>query len=588
MIVRHALTAVFLGLLLAASLAPSLALALAPAAKPDIPGIAVPDLPEGAEQALKKEKRMALVIGNGKYPASPLRKPAQDARSMADALRYLGFEVELHIDLDGEAMTRAIDAFADRLKASGAVGLFYYSGHGVQTGSGGGYLVPVDLSPEADEIAIERRAMPLGYALARMESARVGIDILLIDACRNNPWVRSFKGPNSADGTLRPMAAGTRSLVGFATRNGRAATEGSAATAHSPFTQHLLTAMFQPGLPLRGILDRVQEEVRAETNNLQIPDYSSSLGTMDVYFIPSPPRPATLSPDQAAWNTIKDSRRPEDFKAFATIFPNSTLAPTALEQAGALDVTVPERLAPEGMFRDCPDCPEMVVIPAGSFQMGCVEGRDCQENEFPVREVTLRSFALGKTEVTFDEWDACVADGGCPHRPNDEGWGRGTRPVINVSWDDVQTYIKWLNRKSSQTYRLPTEAEWEYAARAGTETAYSWGNDIGTGNANCNGCGSQWDGKQTAPVGSFRASAFGLHDMHGNVWESVQDCWHNDYLNAPIDGSARKENSACNYRVGRGGSWFLNPRNLRSANRFGNSSDYRIDLLGFRLARTLP
>ena len=175
------------------------------------------------------------------------------------------------------------------------------------------------------------------------------------------------------------------------------------------------------------------------------------------------------------------------------------------------------------VFRDCDGCPEMVVIPAGTFRMGCEAGRECVSREQPVHAVTIgRPFALSKYEVTFEEYDRFTY----PNRVNDRGWGRGRRPVINVSWNDAQEYVAWLSSEAGAQYRLPSEAEWEYAARAGTATAYSWGSQVGSNRANCDGCGSRWDNEMTAPVGSFGANAWGLHDMHGNVWEWVQDCWH--------------------------------------------------------------
>ena len=168
----------------------------------------------------------------------------------------------------------------------------------------------------------------------------------------------------------------------------------------------------------------------------------------------------------------------------------------------------------------------------------------------------------------------------------DSGYGRDTKPVINVSWDDAQTYVAWLSKMTGRPYRLLTEAEWEYAARAGTTTAYYLGDDIGKGNANCNGCGSQWDGKQTSPVGSFAANQFGLYDMAGNVWQWVQDCYHADYNGAPTDGSAWTSGD-CGNRVVRGGSWFDVPLNLRAAVRSRGTTDVRGNGLGFRVGRTL-
>ena len=227
---------------------------------------------------------------------------------------------------------------------------------------------------------------------------------------------------------------------------------------------------------------------------------------------------------------------------------------------------------------------EMVSIPGGTFRMGDLNGAG-YDGEKPVHSVTVPAFRMGKYEVTFAQWDACVADGGCGgYTAEDEGWGRGNRPVINVSWDDIQGFIDWLNSKTGGNFRLPTEAEWEYAARAGSTTKYSWGNSIGSNRANCDGCGSRWDDDRTAPVGSFSANAWGLHDLHGNVWEWVQDCSNDSYVGAPTDGSAWTSGD-CGRRVRRGGSWFYTPRLLRSAYRYWNTRSYRFFQIGFRLAQ---
>ncbi len=260
----------------------------------------------------------------------------------------------------------------------------------------------------------------------------------------------------------------------------------------------------------------------------------------------------------------------------------STPAPRAAPTAGA----------PGTVFRDAlrsgGEGPEMVVVPAGRFRMGCVTGLDCRDDEKPVHAVSIRrAFALSVHEVTLAQWDGCVARGGCGgYRPDDEGWGRANRPVINVSWEDAQSYVSWLSRETEEEYRLPSEAEWEYAARAGSTTRYSWGNEIGVNRAHCSGCGSRWDADRTAPAGSFAPNAFGLHDMHGNVWEWVADCWNGSYTDAPSDGSAWLQRD-CVLPVLRGGSWYLFPRSLRAAYRLRHSADYRDYFIGFRVARTL-
>jgi len=252
-------------------------------------------------------------------------------------------------------------------------------------------------------------------------------------------------------------------------------------------------------------------------------------------------------------------------------------------------------LKPGDSFKDCPDCPEMVVVPAGSFMMGSRAGEASRSNvEGPQRKVTIaKPFAVGKFEVTFAEWDACVTAGGCKHKPEDQGWGRGKRPAIYVSWDDVtKEFLPWLSRKSGKSYRLLTEAEWEYAARAGTTTPFSTGGTITTDQANFNGnytyggSAKGEDRKKTVEVGSFKPNGFGLHDMHGNVWEWVEDCYKDSYAGALTDGSA-VTSSGCTQRVHRGGSWINDPWGLRSAFRDKYAPGPRSDLIGFRLARTL-
>ena len=229
--------------------------------------------------------------------------------------------------------------------------------------------------------------------------------------------------------------------------------------------------------------------------------------------------------------------------------------------------------------------PEMVEIPAGAFRMGCLARRGCEKDEKPVREVRVASFLLAKFELTFAQWDVCVQYGPC-RWVSDEGWGREDRPVVNVSWNDARTYVDWLSRESGDAYRLPTEAEWEYAARAGTETRYSWGNDIGRNRANCEECGSLWDDRSTAPVGSFDANPFGLHDMHGNVLEWVQDCRGSDYRTAPGTATAYTGGS-CSRRILRGGAWDTSARNLRSGNRFSAEAIESRRWRGFRVAQTV-
>lgn len=241
-----------------------------------------------------------------------------------------------------------------------------------------------------------------------------------------------------------------------------------------------------------------------------------------------------------------------------------------------------EKFKPGATFRDCPTCPEMVVMPAGHYMMGTERGR---YDEKPVHRVTFaKAFAVGKYEVTWDEWEACVAEAACDNGPvaksgGDNGWGKGRRPVIEVSWHDAGKYVAWLNSKVPGTpYRLLSEAEWEYAARAGTTTEYHWGEELDLSKANI--------GNKTVPVGQYAPNGFGLHDMLGNALEWVEDCYEESYDGAPTDGRPVADPADC-LRVLRGGAWTYGPRDIRSANRYGTAPVDRMNIVGMRVARSL-
>jgi formylglycine-generating enzyme required for sulfatase activity len=237
---------------------------------------------------------------------------------------------------------------------------------------------------------------------------------------------------------------------------------------------------------------------------------------------------------------------------------------------------------PGETFRDCPDCSEMVVVPEGEFKMGSGDS----PNEKPEHRVVIaKAFAIGRREITFAEWDACFAAGGCKYEPNDRGWGRGNRPVINVSWDDAKAFVAWLGQKARKKYRLPTEAEWEYAARAGTTSPFWWGRTPGADHANCEDCNSK-PLQQATPTASFRPNGFGLYDTSGNAAEWVEDCWNENYRGAPADGSAWTSGQ-CAQRVLRGGSFANKATFVRSASRFRYDEDVRYYANGFRVARDL-
>ena len=246
------------------------------------------------------------------------------------------------------------------------------------------------------------------------------------------------------------------------------------------------------------------------------------------------------------------------------------------------------------VFKDCAACPQMIEVPGGAFAMGSAAteaGR--AEDEGPVREVTLaEAFVIGVREVTYAEWEACAADGGCGgHLPSDWSWGGGVQPVMDVTWEQARSYAEWLAAKAGEEYRLPTEAEWEYAARAGTATPFHTGATISTAQANYDGAlppygaGEAGESRaRTTAAGSFPANAFGLRDMHGNVAEWTLDCYAPSYRDAPTDGAA-VESENCAERVVRGGSWRDGPEELRSANRDRRGAGAYSNTLGFRVAR---
>ena len=291
---------------------------------------------------------------------------------------------------------------------------------------------------------------------------------------------------------------------------------------------------------------------------------------------------------EASTRYLQDTgREGEHYRAALEILDAAEVGLAEDRREGARARAAAERAEREAAARAeaiAASVPEMIAIPAGTFRMGCLARRNCGKTSKPIREVRVASFAISKHEVTFAQWDVCVEYGRC-RWVSDEGWGRGDRPVVNVSWDDAQAYVGWLSRETGDAYRLSSEAEWEYATRGGTEFRFSWGDDIGRNRANCDGCRSRWNGERTSPVGSFGPNPFGLHDVHGNVWEWVQDCWNDSYRGAPVDGSPRKRGD-CSQRVLRGGSFGSKPNDVEAASRAGRYDHRALRYVGFRIAAT--
>jgi formylglycine-generating enzyme required for sulfatase activity/uncharacterized caspase-like protein len=554
------------------------------------------------------EQRVALIIGNAAYKDAPLRNPVNDATDMARALRELGFKTTLKTNAGQRQMKDAIREFGSEL-ARGGVGLFYFAGHGIQY-KGRNFLVPIGAAIER-EAHIEDETVDAAFVLAHMEDARNRVNLVILDACRNNPYTR---GMRSVSRGLAQMDAAQGTLVAFATAPGAVALDGDGR--NGVYTKHLLKQVRQPGVPVELMFKEVRNGVIEETREKQTPWEASSLRGANFYFRPpaggtqvatvAPSAPANPAADERAfWESIKDSKDSEEFKAYLEQFPGGRfagLARTRLKSLTAaarppvqvasapssVQTTRPtpleqglQSLAAGSAFKDCDGCPEMVVVPSGSYAMG------------GSRRITLsRPFAVGKTEISFAQWDACVTEGGCTHRPDDGGWGRVNQPVMNVNWDDAKQFVAWLARKTGKGYRLLSESEWEYSARAGTTTQYYWGDsdsDIcryaSVDNRQSKGgigCGTN----KTSPVGSRQPNAFGLYDMLGNVWEWVEDCYNAGIDGVPSDGNARTTGD-CGRRVLRGGTWRNLPSDARSGNRNDFNPTFRSNTFGFRVARTL-
>lgn len=302
--------------------------------------------------------------------------------------------------------------------------------------------------------------------------------------------------------------------------------------------------------------------------------------------------------EQAFWEAIKDSKKAADFEAYLRAYPSGRFVALAQARIKALqasesgkgsparpDTGTTQTSANQKTFKDCPECPQMVMIAPGRFNMGAA---DQHPEERPVHTVTIAApFAIGVFEITIGEWDACLREGACKYSPNIKYGSDQQLPINNVSWNDAMEYVNWLSSKTGENYRLPSEAEWEYAARGGTTTTYWWGpQGKGSNMANCTDCGSRWDDQGPAPVGSFRTNPFGLYDVHGNVWEWVADCWNRSYDGAPDDGSVWIRGD-CIARVQRGGAWKLDAEYMRVSRRGHYDRDVRYYLNGFRVAKTL-
>ncbi len=558
----------------------------------------VATLPQSAFATPVKED--AVIIGNRDYQG---HIPDVDfAANDADAFRkfvidVLGYDPDNIIYLRDATQAQLLTAFGNRETHEGKLWRYldpdgnsdvvvFYSGHGVPSlKDKRGYLLPVNADPDTPEI----NGYPLDTLLANLGKLKAKSVSVFLDACfsgdsQKGRLVRATSG--IAVTPKLPKSSSQMTVITAAQGDQVASWDFKAK--HGLFTKHLLDALYgeadtkkygnnDGNISLREVrryLDkRMTRAARREYGRYQNVWVTGSDANVLVKEIPET-RVASVVTTPKPKAKYSPSVKP----ASVALPPKPKLSPSVKPAVGIF----PGKYKPGDIFRDCDKCPEMVVIPTGSFQMGDLNGGG-SKNEKPVHGVDIAySFAVGRFEVTFAEWDACVAGDGCGgYRPNDAGWGRGRRPVMLLTWDEAREYIAWLGFKTGKRYRLLSESEWEYVARAGTTSKYWWGDGIESDKAKF---GSH-DGK-TKPAGSYLANRFGLFDVHGNVWEWVEDCWNDNYMSAPSDGSARTTGS-CHQRVLRGGSSAYTPLTLRSANRHRYTANIRTVSHGFRVARTL-
>jgi len=520
-------------------------------------------------------RRLALVVGLNTYDHlgadRQLRKAVGDARSVKATLTDLGFEVKQAENVSRLELNRLWAEFLAQL-APDDIAILYFSGHGVEL-DGINYLLPRDVPSVSygQEELLKSESLGLDRMLDGLRQRRPRLSLIILDACRNNPFADARGKSVGAKAGLAPLdrvLAPEGTFVMYAAGVGQVALDRLSdgdQDENSLFTRVLLPLLKEPGLDIASAARNVKKRVR------------------DLALTTNPPHHQTPAYyDELIGDLcLAGCDRPEQQGA----------------DRGDQEVT------PLTAFRDCPECPEMVVLPTGSFMMGSDKATDPDHDptEAPRHRVEIaRTFAVSRFEITFDEWDSCVSQGGCNgYRPADSGWGRGRRPVVNVSWSNASAYVGWLSARTGKTYRLLSEAEWEYAARAGGTTRYISGDDPADLCTFANSadrtttlvkfrnqeCADKYPDR-TAPVGSFNSNGFDLHDMTGNVWEWVEDCWHEDHQGAPADGSPR-EATSCERYVVRGGSWLVGPIGLRSAMRAGVPHGYRDDDVGFRVARAL-
>lgn len=596
--------------------------------------------------AAAAEKRVALVIGNNDYRSvSKLEKAVNDARAVGRELTRLGFDVIAVSNVNQKRMNQVVNEFSQKV-SGGGVGVLFFAGHGMQINNQN-FLLPVDFELPNDVNDVADQSISLQSIQDKLADAKARFSLIVIDACRDNPLPKKAGRSLAVSRGLAPPSAPNGQVVLFSAGAHQQALDKLSEDDKNPnglFTREFLPMISTPGLSVTDALKQVRSAVTRKAKAVgheQNPAlYDQTDG--DFFFVGS--APSTVAKGAAAtegfqrldpvvvelsfWESVKGSDNVDDLRAYVAKYPAGQFVELAQGRlrrllAGGEKVAVGGAGAtlPRGALKeDCTVCPELVDIPAGEFVMGA--GRNeagSGDHEKPRHPVKIdKPFAASRHEITVRQFAAFVdatgykANGSClvwiasawenqaGKTWRDPGFTQGdSHPVVCVSWNDAQAYVAWLSRVSGKHYRLPSESEWEYMARAGTRTSRFWGDDpaLACEFANVHDEVTQsarnfsWEAHEckdgfveTAPVGRFKPNAFGLYDTAGNAWEWVEDCLNTNYINAPSDGSPRVTDD-CSRRVYRGGGW-SGPSSVRSATRTGNPPGYRSQLLGFRVVRS--
>ncbi len=540
-------------------------------------------------------KRVALVIGNSAYSEGPLKNPVNDARLMERTLRELGFVVVRLENANFQRMQRAVGAFGSQARGAD-VALIFFAGHGMQA-DGENYLIPVGarIDKEADLAA---EAVTSSALLRQVESSGAKVSLVVLDACRNNPF--QAKTRSSTRGLAR-IEVPTGSIVAYAAQSNAVADDGDGN--NGLYTGHLARFLRQPGLDIKQVFEQTAIAVERDSKGRQRPREdiglrgSFALNGKGVAQATEFAAKADALPDghpddeREAYEKARQVGSADGFERFLAEFPNGAfsqnarmvllaLQPETSRSGSGFDVALTHagQAAAKLAQRDCPECPLMLAVAGGSFSMGSPNSETGRgDDEGPQRRVTVAAFHMGKTEVTQREWKAVM--GSSPSQYERCG---DNCPVESVSWNDAQAYVKRLSEKTGKTYALPSEAQWEYACRAGQNTrfcgvgdpdAYAWHD----GNSN----------RDIHPVGEKLPNPWGLHDLSGNVWEWTQDCANGNFQGAPIDGRAWLSGD-CTQRISKGGSAADSKEYLRAAARDADALTKRYNFLGLRVVRTGP